>query len=119
MISVKGLFILVGFVLLFITVAFVASLRIDDNMRQIIKENQILKKQRDSLQQNIDILENKKDKADEAIHILDSINNNQLNNVHKLDSQINKIKKGYDKASHHADNFASSDIQRYFADSIK
>ena len=91
---------------------------IDESIKQYKKENDSLRLVNNQILENIQWYNEKLIKSDEVISGLISSSNQLAGRITVMGSQINKLKAEYEKANNHADNFNSTDIQRYFADSL-
>lgn len=91
---------------------------IDESIKQYKKENDSLRLVNNQILENIQWYNQKLIKSDEVISGLVSSSNQLAGRISVIGSQINKLKAEYEKANNHADNFNSTDIQRYFADSL-
>lgn len=91
---------------------------IDAAIKQYKLENDSLRLVNNQILENIQWYNQKLIKSDEVISGLINSSNQLSSRITVMSSQINKLKAEYEKANNHADNFNSTDIQRYFADSL-
>lgn len=91
---------------------------LNKELRRLKQENKMLQKKNDSIFVVIKGIEGLKLKADEKIAQLELEEKKQQNEIVELNSKIKSIKKKYEKANTHSDNFTTADIQRYFTDSL-
>lgn len=91
---------------------------INRELKRLKQENKILQKKNDSIFSVVKNLEGLKLKADEKIAELEAEEMKQEKEVAELNSKIKSIKKKYEKANTHSNNFTTADIQRYFTDSL-
>ena len=88
-------------------------------IEQLDKQNEMLKKQNDSIYLVINGLEIERRVSKEYIIRLSGEQEQMAQRVEAINKKYQNLKGQYEKAKNHAANFNSADIRRYFADSLR
>lgn len=88
-------------------------------IEQLDKQNEMLKKQNDSIYLVINGLEIEKRVSKEYIMRLSGEQEQLSQRLESINKKYKNLKGEYDKAKNYAANFTSDSIRRYFADSLR
>ena len=92
---------------------------LNEEIKSLKKQNASLKLQNDSIFLNIKKLESQASVLDNQIIDLKNSEADYVLKLNTVNKEISKIKKKYEEANSHSDNFTTIQIQQYFSDSLE